>query len=92
MKELQLEFSAYREQAMKTERLLQDRLSQVEHDYSACRNESTEKRHEQKESERLLLDRLSNLEQNYSAYRNESMDFERRLQDQITQLKEEIAE
>ena len=68
VRELQLELSMYREQSVAIERLLRDKLSKVEHDYLAYRNESMDRYREQKESERLLLDRLNNVEHEFSAF------------------------
>ena len=43
VKELQLEFSAYREQAMETERRLQDQITQLKEEVAKYRNESMDK-------------------------------------------------
>ena len=70
MRELQLELAAYRktmEQSMKIERLLQDRLSNVEHDYSTFRNES-------RDFERRLQGQITQLKEEFAEYKNGSID------------------
>ena len=64
--ELQLELIAYREQSKELQ-FLQDRLKNVEQDYSAYRNESAE-------SERRLRDQITQLTEEFAEYKNESMD------------------
>ena len=54
IRELQLEFSAYRKRSIETERVLQDRLNKMEHDFPTYRNASME-------SEDRLQDQITEL-------------------------------
>ena len=72
VREMQLELIAYREQNME----LQDRLSNMEHDYSGYRNESME-------SERRLQDQITQLKEDFAEYKTESMDNQTALKDEL---------
>ena len=79
VREMQVELSTYREsmeQTMETERLLQDRLSKVEHDYLTFRNASIE-------SKRQLQEQITLLKKEVAEYKNESMDTQRAVEDEL---------
>ena len=79
LRELQLELSVYRElmeQSIETTRLLQDRLSKVELDYSTFRNESMESELQLKEHIRLLKEEVEE-------YKNESIHKDLALEDEL---------